>query len=70
MPNKQKFWCSKVIDPDTGLGVALPWTVEYDKYNSGSLVPEEVSPGMMTRCSSATVFPASWTMRLISYWVA
>ena len=53
-----------------GLGVALPWTVEYDKYNSGSLVPEEVSPGMMTRCSSATVFPASWTMRLISYWVA
>lgn len=62
MPNKQKFWYSK--------GVALPWTVEYDKYNSGSLVPEEVSPGMMTRCSSATVFPASWTMRLISYWVA
>ena len=46
---KQRSRCSEVIDPDTGLGVALPWTVEYDKYNNGSLVTEEVSPGMMTK---------------------
>ena len=38
----------QVNDPNTGLSVAPPWTVEYDKYHNGSLVTEEVSPGVMT----------------------
>ena len=29
--------------------MALPWTVEHDKYHNGSLVTEKVSIGMMTK---------------------
>ena len=29
--------------------MALPWTVEHDKYHNGSLVTEKVSLGMMTK---------------------
>ena len=29
--------------------MALPWTVEHDKYHNGSLVTEKVSRGMMTK---------------------
>ena len=67
------------MDPDTGLGVAPPWTVEWDKYHNGSLVSEEVSPGVMTEdkklqghcipgCMNYEFDPSFWEATIITEW--
>ena len=64
---------------EAGVDIPAPWTVEYDKYHNGSLVSEEISPGMMTEdkkllghcipgCMNYEFDPSFWEATMITEW--
>ena len=64
---------------EAGVDLPPPWTVEYDKYHNGSLVTEEISPGMMTEdkkllghcipgCMNYEFDPSFWEATMITEW--
>ena len=63
---------------EAGVDLPPPWTVEDDKYHNGSLVTEEVSPGVMTEgkklghcipgCMNYEFDPSFWEATMITEW--